>query len=126
MPIRSARQSMWRADSARPETISHVKSTGNGTRLALPRIVGVEKWKGSVEDGIAHLRSYKEIIIHPRCVKTLNEARTYSYKVDRLTGDVLTDIVDKNNHYLDAVRYALGPLIKRRNAGGIRQIKGLG
>src|SRR3546814_5580025 len=49
-----------RADSARPETISHVKSNGNGTRLALPRIVGVEKWKGSVEDGISHLRSYKE------------------------------------------------------------------
>lgn len=100
-----------RADSARPETISHVKGTGGGVRKCLPRIVGVEKWKGSVEDGIAHLRSYKEIIIHPRCVKTLHEARTYSYKVDRLTGDVLTDIVDKDNHYIDAVRYALGPLI---------------
>lgn len=105
-----------RADSARPETISHVKSTGGGIRAALPRIEGVEKWKGSVEDGIAHLRSYKEIIIHPRCTKFLHEARTYSYKVDRLTGDVLTDIVDKNNHYMDATRYALGPLIKQRNA----------
>lgn len=114
-----------RADSARPETISHVKSNGGGTRLCLPRIVGVEKWKGSVEDGIAHLRSYKEIIIHPRCTKTLNEARTYSYKVDRLTGDVLTDIVDKNNHFIDAVRYSLGPLIKRRNQGGTRRIRGL-
>ncbi|ARP53664.1 phage terminase [Alcaligenes faecalis] len=102
-----------RADSARPETISHVKSTGGGIRPAIPRIEGVEKWKGSVEDGIAHLRSYKEIIIHPRCTKFLHEARTYSYKVDRLTGDVLTDIVDKNNHYIDATRYALGPLIKR-------------
>lgn len=105
-----------RADSARPETISHVKSTGGGIRPAIPRIEGVEKWKGSVEDGIAHLRSYKEIIIHPRCTKFLHEARTYSYKVDRLTGDVLADIVDKNNHYIDATRYALGPLIKQRNA----------
>src|SRR5690606_19156583 len=52
-------QHVVRADSARPETISHVKSNGNGTRLCLPRITGVEKWKGSVEDGIAHLRSYK-------------------------------------------------------------------
>lgn len=101
-----------RADSARPETISHVKATGNGIRQALPRIVGVEKWKGSVEDGIAHLRSYKEIVIHPRCTQTLREARLYSYKVDRLSGDVLTDIVDANNHYMDATRYALGPLIK--------------
>lgn len=103
-----------RADSARPETISHVKQTGGGKRASLPRIVGVEKWKGSVEDGIAHLRSYREIVIHPRCKSTINEARLYSYKVDRLTGDVLTDIVDAHNHYWDAIRYALQPLIKRR------------
>lgn len=109
-----------RADSARPETINHVKSKGkDGSRANLPRIVGVEKWKGSVEDGIAHLRSYREIIIHPRCKKTLHEARTYSYKVDRLTGDVLTDIVDANNHYIDATRYALGPLIKRSGSVGL-------
>lgn len=101
-----------RADSARPETISHVKATGNGVRRSLPRIVGVEKWKGSVEDGVAHLRSYKEIVIHPRCPHTLREARLYSYKVDRLSGDVLTDIVDANNHYMDAIRYGLGPLIQ--------------
>jgi len=114
-----------RADSARPETISHVKQDGGGNRANLPRITGVEKWKGSVEDGIAHMRSYKEIIIHPRCAKTLNEFRSYSYKVDRLTGDVLPEIVDKNNHYMDAIRYALSPLIKRRSSGGMRRIGGL-
>ncbi|WFC70503.1 PBSX family phage terminase large subunit [Achromobacter denitrificans] len=108
-------QHVTRADSARPETISHVKSKGrDGQRANLPRLQGVEKWKGSVEDGIAHLRSYKEIVIHPRCVQTLREARLYSYKVDRLTGDVLTDIVDANNHYMDAMRYALQPMIKRK------------
>ncbi|AVG43420.1 PBSX family phage terminase large subunit [Achromobacter insolitus] len=108
-------QHVTRADSARPETISHVKSKGrDGQRASLPRLQGVEKWKGSVEDGIAHLRSYKEIVIHPRCVQTLREARLYSYKVDRLTGDVLTDIVDANNHYMDATRYALQPMIKRK------------
>lgn len=106
-----------RADSARPETISHVKSNGQGKRDALPSIVGVEKWPGSVEDGIAHLRSYAEIIIHPRCPETLQEARLYSYKVDRLSGDVLTDIVDKHNHYIDALRYALAPMIKKRDKG---------
>lgn len=106
-----------RADSARPETISHVKSNGQGRRANLPNIVGVEKWQGSVEDGIAHLRSYSEIVIHPRCTAFLREARLYSYKVDRLTGDVLADIVDKHNHYMDAARYALGPLIKRSGSG---------
>lgn len=106
-----------RADSARPETISHVKSTGEGRRKAIPLIAGVEKWKGSVEDGIAHLRSYEEIVIHPRCTQVLREARIYSYKIDRMTGDVLTTIVDANNHYIDAIRYALGPLIKRSKVG---------
>ena len=77
----------------------------------------MEKWKGSVEDGIAHMRSYREIVIHPRCRETINEARLYSYKVDRLTGDVLPEVVDANNHLMDAVRYAMGPLIQRRDAG---------
>jgi phage terminase large subunit len=108
-----------RGDSARPETISHVKSDGKGQRKALPGLVAVEKWHGSVEDGISHLRSYKEIVIHPRCTGFLREARMYSYKVDRLTGDVLTTIVDAHNHYIDATRYALGPLIKRANRVGI-------
>lgn len=105
-----------RSDSARPETISHVKSKGaRNDRQNIPRIEGVEKWKGSVEDGISHLRSYSEIVIHPRCKEWIKEARLYSYKVDRLTGDVLPDIVDKHNHYMDATRYALCPLIKRSN-----------
>lgn len=96
-----------RADSARPESISHLKRKG------LPRIEGVKKWQGSVEDGITHLRSYREIRIHPRCKETLNEARNYSYKVDRLTGDVLPVIIDDYNHYIDAIRYAINPLIQR-------------
>lgn len=106
-----------RADNARPETISHVKSNGGGLRPCLPMIVGADKWPGSVEDGIAHLRSYREIVIHPRCTGFLREARMYSYKVDRLAGDVLTVIVDAHNHYIDAARYALGPLIRRSLVG---------
>ena len=31
----------------------------------------------------------------------------WSYKVDRLTGDVLPVLVDANNHCWDAVRYAI-------------------
>lgn len=101
------------ADSARPETISYLSRKRPDGAPHLPRIVGVEKWKNSVEDGIAHLRSYQEIVIHPRCQVTLEEARMYSYKTDRLTGDVLPDIVDAHNHAIDAIRYSISPLIKR-------------
>lgn len=97
-----------RADCARPESISHLKSHG------LPKIIPCEKWSGSVEDGIAHLRTYKKIVIHPRCKEVIKEARLYSYKLDRNTGDVLPSIVDAYNHYIDAIRYALGPMIKRK------------
>lgn len=95
-----------RADSARPESISYLKRHG------MPFIEGVSKWSGSVEDGISHMRSYKEIVVHPRCKEVLKEMRLYSYKVDRLTGDIKTDVVDKNNHYIDAIRYALNPMIQ--------------
>ena len=97
-----------RADSARPECNSYLRRHG------LPRIESVKKWPGSVEDGIAHLRSYREIVIHPRCKQTIHEASMYSYKVDRLSGDVLPDVVDAFNHYIDALRYALVPLMRRR------------
>lgn len=98
--------SRW--DNARPESISHL------SRHGLPRIKPVEKWKGSVEDGIAYLRSFRRIVIHPDCVNMQREARLYSYKVDRLSGDVTTDIVDAHNHGWDAVRYAVSPMIKGR------------
>ena len=53
--------------------------------------------------------------MHPRCVGLINELRLYSYKVDRLTGDVLAVIVDANNHCIDALRYAVSPMIKGSN-----------
>lgn len=94
-----------RADSARPESISYL------ARHGLPFIEGVEKGKGSVEDGIAHIKSYRQVVIHPRCKGTLNEFRLYSYKTDRLSGDILPVPLDANNHYIDSVRYATRPLM---------------
>jgi phage terminase large subunit len=111
--VPGVRSHVLRADNARPETISHVKSEG-----AL-RIEPVEKWKGSVEDGVNYLRSFEEIVIHPRCQHTLEEARLYSYKVDRLTHDVMPDIVDRHNHCWDAVRYSLEPLIRGSTSLGV-------
>ncbi len=108
--VPEARQNLIRADSARPETISYMRRKGF-------RIVGVKKGKGSVEDGVAHLRGYEKIIIHPRCAHAAEEARLWSFKVDKLSGDVLPRLEDKNNHCWDATRYALEPIIRRGTGG---------
>ena len=89
------------ADNARPESISHLKRKG------LPRIEACKKGKGSVEDGVAYIQSFDKVIIHPSCTATIQEFKTYSYKTDRLTGEVLPILLDENNHNLDALRYAL-------------------
>lgn len=102
-----------RADNARPESISHLRRNG------LPKITAVEKGPGSVEDGIAHIRKYRQIVVHPRCKDTKQEFKRYSYKTDRLSGDVLPVIVDKHNHVCDALRYALEPMIKRKGGGAL-------
>ncbi|CAN0605344.1 unnamed protein product, partial [Ectocarpus sp. 12 AP-2014] len=74
--------------------------------------VSVKKWPGSIEDGIKFIRAYKKVVIHPECKSTIEEFRNYSYKKDRLTGDVLPDIIDDWNHNIDALRYALSKLIR--------------
>lgn len=94
-----------RADCSRPETISYV------VRHGLPRVQPCRKWPGSVEDGIARLRSFGEIVIHPRCEATIQETILYRHKTDRLSGDVLPEIIDRHNHHMDAIRYALQPVI---------------
>jgi phage terminase large subunit len=94
-----------RADSARPEMISFMHLNGF-------RMQPSEKWNGSVEHGISYLRSFRRIVFGPKCVNCIQEANLYSYKVDQRTGDVLPVLVDKHNHGIDAIRYALGPFIR--------------
>jgi phage terminase large subunit len=95
-----------RADNARPESISYLKRKG------LPLIKGEPKLK--IEDGVSFMKSFKKIIIHPRCKETIKEFSLYSYKVDKRTSDVLPVIEDKYNHHIDDIRYALYPLIKKK------------
>ena len=113
---------MVRADSARPESISYLKRQDpRKERPYIPLIESVKKWPGSVEDGIEFIKSHKEVVIHTRCREMQKEARLYSFKTDKRTGDILPQIEDANNHYWDAVRYALGGLIKgKQSPMGIR------
>jgi phage terminase large subunit len=104
--VPGARRHTIRADSARPETISYMRQHG------YQHVEGAAKWPGSIEDGIAFIRQFERVAIHPRCTHAAEELRLYSYKVDKLSGDVLPDVVDQHNHCIDALRYALSPLIK--------------
>lgn len=101
-----------KGDNSRPETISHIRGFGFNCQAA-------DKWPGSVEDGIAHMRGFKKIIIHPRCKNTIHEMKMYRYKKDRITGEVLPIIIDKHNHMIDSIRYSLDGYIQRRGDLGI-------
>jgi len=87
------------ADSARPETISHMRKNG------FPRMLPAVKGARSLEEGVEWLKSF-DIIVHPRCVHLIDELTLYSYKTDPLTGQVLPVLADKDNHVLDSLRYA--------------------
>ena len=102
-----------RADCARPETISYVARHGY-------KCIAAKKWKGSIEDGIEYMRSFEKIYIHPRCKNIIDEFKYYSYKKDRVSGDILPIIVDAWNHYIDATRYALEPYIMNKGKMKIR------
>ncbi|MCH5277749.1 MAG: PBSX family phage terminase large subunit [Desulfovibrionaceae bacterium] len=103
--IPTARTWPIKADGARPETISHMARKGF-------RISAAKKWAGSVEDGVALLKGFRRIHIHPRCRHCADEFRLYSYKVDKNNGDVLPILVDAHNHCIDAARYALDGYVK--------------
>ncbi len=96
------------ADCSRPETIHFMKKKGFW-------IEGAKKWGGSVEDGIAIMKSFDKIVIHPSCRHTADEFRFYSYKVDRLSNEILPVIEDRFNHCIDAVRYALDNHIRNKS-----------
>lgn len=100
-----------RADAANPMQISYLARQGLSVTAA-------EKWQGSVEDGIAHLRAFRKIIIHERlCPNTKREFLLYRYKTDKRALDehgrplILPILEDKNDHSPDAARYALDSMI---------------
>ena len=95
------------ADSERPDTISFLSQKGFN-------IVGAEKGKGSVEDGIQFIRGFEEIIIHPRCRGAVDNFSNYKWKTDRITNEVLPIPAEGSDHVPDAVRYALESYIKRK------------
>lgn len=96
------------ADSAEPKSIAEVKSYGI-------QIVGADKKPGSVEFGEKWLDDLEAIIIDPkRCPNTAKEFENIDYQTDRW-GDTIARLEDKDNHSIDATRYALSEdMIERK------------
>lgn len=87
------------ADSSRPETISYLRRHG------FPKMLPAVKGARSLEEGVEFLKSF-DIVVHPRCTHTADELTLYSWETDPLTGLVLPKLKDKDNHVIDALRYA--------------------
>jgi PBSX family phage terminase large subunit len=88
-------------DSAEPKSIADFRDSGL-------RIRGAKKGPDSVEYGVKWLsEELEEIIIDPgRCPNTWREF--YGYELERdANGNLMARYPDKNNHSIDAVRYAL-------------------
>lgn len=106
--IPEVRRYLITADSARPETVSYMQRQGF-------KIVSAVKGAGSLEDGVEFLKSC-DIVVHPRCKHLADELSIYAYRTDPLTGIVLPQLEDRDNHVIDALRYALEGARRAANA----------
>lgn len=100
----------WHYDPSRPEIIAEYRNLG----------IDIQGAKNSIIEGVALVADYLNIIededgsrhsrlyIDPKCVETIREFETYRRREDpRNPGKFMEEIVDKNNHAMDAIRYAM-------------------
>ncbi len=97
--IRIAGKDFIIGDSAEPKSIAELQNKG-------VNITGAKKGKDSITFGIDWLKQHK-IVIDKRCVNHIKEFQQYQWKKDA-SGNAITPPkpVDKNNHLIDALRYA--------------------
>lgn len=96
-----------RCDSADPRMISELNERNVNA-------LGVKKGPGSVEHGMRWLTDQGTIVIDPK--RTPNIARefaAYEYEMDK-NGAFVAEYPDRDNHAIDATRYALEPMIGKK------------
>jgi len=84
-------------DSAEPKSIAELVRYGIRAGAAV-------KGKDSVTHGIQWLQQ-QTIVVDTKCINMQNELRSYKWKEDA-AGNAIRQPVDKNNHLIDALRYA--------------------
>ena len=87
-------------DSSEPRSIAELRDNGI-------KALKAKKGAGSIEFGENWLDDLEAIVIDPkRCPNTAKEFEKIDYQIDR-EGNTLPKLEDKDNHSIDAVRYAL-------------------
>lgn len=93
----------------------------------ISKLVPASKGPNSIMTGVQYVQGFK-IYVHPSCVHTIEELNTYTFDQDK-EGNWINKPIDKNNHALDALRYALSDLIfkpiEKPDAKKLRRIKNM-
>ncbi len=98
-----------RCDSADPRMIAQL-------RTLRVNAIGAKKGRGSVAAGIRWLQERSEIVIDPAgCPNAAREFASYEYARGG-DGGFLSEYPDRDNHFIDAVRYAAEPLMNLSQA----------
>ena len=104
----AGRELVW-CDGEDPRAIAELRRLGVNALAA-------RKGPGSVRAGIRWLRDQAAIVIDPaRTPNIAREFQGYEYAGDG-NGGFLPDVPDRDNHTIDAARYALSGIIMQRTA----------
>jgi len=102
--LKHAREGLIIGDSAEPRLLSEIKAKGCNVRPSI-------KGQGSVTYGISLLQDY-DIIVSPESTNLIKELNNYRW-LERKSNTP----IDKYNHLIDAVRYAVGFQLQNPNRG---------
>lgn len=95
-------------DSAEPKSIEELRRYNINAQ-------GARKGRDSVNFGIQFLKQQR-IVIDKTCQETKNEFEQYQWQKNK-NGEVLNVPIDKNNHHIDCIRYAMEDLALYKEAG---------
>lgn len=93
-------------DSAEPKSINDLRNAGL-------KCIACQKYPGSVIYGVKWLQNRRIVIDPARTPNAHREFIGYEYMTTK-DGEFLADVPDKDNHTIDATRYALDRIINRR------------
>jgi phage terminase large subunit len=92
-------------DSAEPKSITELRMGDEDKGIVGLSALGAKKGGGSINWGINKIKSYK-VHLNSKSLNLIDEFESYKWKTDR-TNELLAVPEDKNNHLIDAIRYAL-------------------